>query len=361
MNNISSISSNPPSRPAKEAGPVTALSLSPDHTFIAVGHAQGHIYLYQLNVSSAPSPPPSKTSRSSSFSSSITAGGSFIPTRTALPIQLASALLGKREGHLLGTRILHIGFVGKRHTAIVSGDERGMAFYHSLGRVLGVDSTDVLRVLGSYPTEGPHRSSDATSSPTSTPPKPPPITTLFATAPLPLGPHNSDAYQLSALLTPSKLVIVGLKPSPRTWYRKLRSLGAGLSEGGEEGGLVGGAVWRTGVSSSEKGGVLSVAGGEERDPLLAFWWGNVVRFVGVRVVEVEAGVGGNVGQVGGGGKKGGAAGESVKRVEFLEAGRWEAEGVVRGLEWLSERVSRSLLLSNHSSPSPSDASSWTRR
>lgn len=214
-----------------------------------------------------------------------------------------------------------------------------MAFYHSLGRVLGVDSTDVLRVLGSYPTEGPQRPSNTASDSSSTPSKPPRITTLFATAPLPLGPHASDTYQLSALLTPSKLVVVGLKPSPRTWYRKLRSLGAGLSEGGEEGGLVGGAVWRTGASS-EKGGVIGVGSGEGRDPLLAFWWGNVVRFVGVRVVEVEAGGAGNVDEVGGGGgKKGGAAGESVKRVEFLEAGRWEAEGVVRGLEWLNEPVS----------------------
>jgi hypothetical protein len=60
----------------------------------------------------------------------------------------------------------------------------------------------------------------------------------------------------------------------------------------------------------------------------------------VRVVEVEAGGIGNVVDVGG---KKPVAGEPVKRVEFLEAGRWEAEGTVRGLEWLNEHVSRDSL------------------
>jgi hypothetical protein len=43
-------------------------------------------------------------------------------------------------------------------------------------------------------------------------------------APLPLGtaPHPTDAYNVTALLTAAKLVIVGLKPSPKTWYRKRR-------------------------------------------------------------------------------------------------------------------------------------------
>lgn len=296
---------------------MTALSLSPDHTYLAVGHAQGHIYLYQLNTAPIPPPPPN-SSRSSVGPPLV---GLSTPTRTALPVSLAAAVAGKREGHLSGTRILHIGFVGKRHTAIVSGDERGMAFYHSLGRVLGVDSTDILRVLGSYPDSPPstHNSSDP-STPRSKQSAP---TTLYAASPLPLGPHPSDAYQLSALLTPTKLVIVGLKPSPRTWYRKLRERSILPAE--PDG--LGGAVWRTGH--------------ETRDPLLAYWWGSAVRLIVIKVVEVKAGDS-NSSHVGTGGvaSRGDARGaDLVKRVEFVEGGRWEAEGTIKGVQWLDDRVS----------------------
>jgi hypothetical protein len=43
-------------------------------------------------------------------------------------------------------------------------------------------------------------------------------------AALPLGPASNptDAYQIVALLTPSKLVIVGLRPSAKTWFRRHR-------------------------------------------------------------------------------------------------------------------------------------------
>ncbi|EJD38383.1 hypothetical protein AURDEDRAFT_172626, partial [Auricularia subglabra TFB-10046 SS5] len=42
--------------------------------------------------------------------------------------------------------------------------------------------------------------------------------------PSPVGPapHPVDAYHVIALLTPSKLVLVGLKPPPRTWHRVRR-------------------------------------------------------------------------------------------------------------------------------------------
>jgi vacuolar protein sorting-associated protein 8 len=36
------------------------------------------------------------------------------------------------------------------------------------------------------------------------------------------SPHPTDAFNIIALLTPLKLVIVGLKPSPQRWYRRRR-------------------------------------------------------------------------------------------------------------------------------------------
>jgi len=262
---------------------VTALELTSDHTYIAVGHASGHLYLYHL------------------------ASALSTPARSVAPIPLSAIRSGRKEGHLHGTRILHVGFVGKRHTAIVSGDERGMAFYHSLGRVLGVDSTDVLRILGSYPDPTPP------STPAGRPPKRKAPTTLFAAAPLPLSldaPHPADTFQFSALLTPAKLVIVGLKPSPRTWFRRMRA-----GEGGDGPDRTGSAVWRPAHAGLE--------------PTLAFSWGASVRFVKTaRVVREPDGF-----RAGGPG-----LGTGGTELDFIEDGRWEAKSTVLGMQWQSQTV-----------------------
>ena len=109
-------------------GPVTALALSFDHTFVASGHASGHIQLFDLR-----SPK--------------------VPARVVPPTNLASVASGRQEGHLAGSRIVNVGFLAGRHTALVSADDSGLAFYHSLGKVFFVDATDILRILGKYPDE----------------------------------------------------------------------------------------------------------------------------------------------------------------------------------------------------------------
>jgi len=85
--------------PAELAGPVSALSLSYDHTYIAVGHAHGHISLYDVSRPQA-------------------------PARSVPPTSLPAVASGRREGHIQGAPILSLGFVGARHTAIVSADEK---------------------------------------------------------------------------------------------------------------------------------------------------------------------------------------------------------------------------------------------
>ncbi|KAH9054311.1 Golgi CORVET complex core vacuolar protein 8-domain-containing protein [Lactarius vividus] len=169
----------------KTVGAVTALALSHDHTFVAAGHATGHIQLFDLKKPQVPA--------------------RFVPP-TTLAVE--------------GSRIVNIGFVAGRHTAIVTADQTGLAFYHSLGKALFFDASDVLRILGKYPDEEPvvlgqppfHRRRARRTN------------TILAMAPLPLGtvPHPTDTYNVTALLTAAKLVIVGLKPSPKTWYRKHR-------------------------------------------------------------------------------------------------------------------------------------------
>ncbi|KAJ1304772.1 hypothetical protein OPQ81_005908 [Rhizoctonia solani] len=199
----------PPSTTTMHPGAVTAIALSTDHTYVAVGHTRGHIFLYDLSNPQT-------------------------PARTVEPVTLQSVLAGRKEGHLIDTPVTHVSFVGARHTAIVSADAGGLAFYHSLGKVLFVEASDIVRILGRYPglgetpigpaTEAPLRpntkgkgkaTDNANRARLSTA-----ITIRVASLPLGTTRHPTDEYQIQALITPSKLIVVGFKPSPKTWFRR---------------------------------------------------------------------------------------------------------------------------------------------
>lgn len=280
---------------ATEGGAVTALGISQDHTFIAVGHANGSIQLYSL----------AKPTQ---------------PVRSVPPTTLALVSTGRKEGHLVGSRILHLSFVGERHTAIISSDETGLAFYHSLGKVLMLASTDIIRMLGRYPEDPslsrkPSLDNLTNGNGSSTAKK---SSTIFDMASLPLGPapHPSDSHSLVALITPTKLVIVGLKPSPRTWWRAVPgdSLGS-----------------RSAVLSwypSDLPGTVSAearVGGIGKDPLLAFAWGRRLRLVQVSSEKDAL-------------KK---VGDKTKalNLEFAEIASWETLESILGLQWYNQRVS----------------------
>ena len=258
--------------PSASSGPVTAVTTSPDNTFVAVGHATGNIHLYDLSR-------PAK------------------PARTNVALSVDQVLSGQKEGHLKGSRILHIGFVGARHTSIVSGDEHGRAFWWSLGKVIGVESNDVVRMLGSYP-ERESRQPTVNGSDHSRPSKKP--TTLFAVAPLPLGarPYAGDEFNFTALQTSTKLVIVGMKPTARTWYRKMRT-----DIGGELGGLRGCAQW-------------SIAT-DDGDRRLAYSWGNTLGLLRIKVPPTPTM----------------AKPAKPPPPEFFEGATFEASGPVIALQW----------------------------
>ncbi|KAK4700735.1 vacuolar protein sorting-associated protein 8, partial [Phenoliferia sp. Uapishka_3] len=292
---------------AKEAGAVTAVAISQDHTFVAAGHSLGSIHLYALTKPSQ-------------------------PARSVPPTTLPLILTGRAEGHLSGSRILHLGFVGARHTAIVSSDDTGLAFYHSLGKVLMLASTDIIRLLGRYPDPTSHQPAQSlplplavngVSDPPSSKPKKPSI--ILDMAPLPLGPspHSTDLHSLIALLTPTKLVVVGLKPTPRTWWRATPP-----KEKHGEYSRNGVLAWYPSVPISSE---VSVVGGKPvtevgEDPLLAFAWGRVVRLVKMRRES----------------SKDPAKGEKepvkIMELEFVEVEGWESDGSVLGLQWYSERI-----------------------
>lgn len=307
---VSGIPSAPLADTTVLSGPVTAVTICPDQTWIGVGHASGNIYLYDLSN-------PTK------------------PARPTLAVTLAQVLSGRKEGHLQGSRIIHIGFVGKRHTSIVTADEEGRAFWFSLGRVMGVDSNDVVRMLGSYPErdrERPERpldsprpdgQSSAPSSVRSHPVKK--ATTLFAALPLPHGTatHPTDEFHISALLTPVKLVVVGMKPSAKTWFRKMRD-----TAGGEYGGYLGCAVW---LKSGEV--TPGTPASPPSDPVLAYSWGTSLRFLRVRVSVTQPP------------ERKPNEGKSDKKAapvstpEFIEGRRWEAPNPIQSLHWFDQDVS----------------------
>lgn len=186
---------------AIELGSVTSLAISSDHTTIACGHSQGYIVVWDIRKPAA-------------------------PIRTINPISVNQVIgtlsnpqqsVNRTEGHVKGTSVLHIGFVGVKKSDIVSANDQGMAFYHSLYKIIVVNGVSTTRILGRYQNlslipEIQRAQSVAANArlrlqlPTIIP-KPRRPNTVFAMQPLPLGqiPHPTETFGLVALLTPYKV------------------------------------------------------------------------------------------------------------------------------------------------------------
>ncbi|KAF9510041.1 hypothetical protein BS47DRAFT_1396315 [Hydnum rufescens UP504] len=327
---------------AATSGPVSALALSLDHTFLAVGHVRGHIYLYDL-------------ARPQS------------PARTVLPTDLVSVAAGRKEGHLFGSKIIQLGFVGARHTAIVSADDAGLAFYHSLGKpTTTFQSPGPIISDTPQPPPPPSQPSHATPSSRSSSPIPSrtrrnrKTSTILAMSSLPIASsaHPTDSFNLIALLTPIKLVIVGLKPSPRTWYRRHR--------GGQEGDSNlstwrGNLAWFPSVSTPPPEGAdaLKLLGenpslaqqghkgvvAEVTKPVLAYSWGRTIILLKVRADEAPSPPPRDGGSSSWKIKKANPAatapvGKKQKplhpvKLAFEEAGEWVTRGDILALQWLN--------------------------
>ncbi|KAL5523736.1 hypothetical protein ACEPAG_7909 [Sanghuangporus baumii] len=311
---------------ARYFGAVTALALSHDHTFVAVGHIRGHIQLFDINHPLAPS-------------------------RTVAPTSLAAVRSGRQEGHILGSRIVALGFISGRHTAFVSADDQGLSFYHSLGKVLFMDANDCLRLLGKYPEEEPVMPSQITShrgpvngslTPSANGSATSRVTlqiqrkgaTILSMDPLPLGTaeHPTDKYQLVAMLTPIKLVIVGLKPTPKTWYRRHREIDEGSNVKSRWRGC---SAWFPSVSAT---GDVASATRKNRNkqvnhehlassPLLAYSWGGTL-FI-LRVLESR------ISQTVRNEKTGKMEKLDVGKVNFEEHGLFTLQSDILAIQWLN--------------------------
>ncbi|THU95630.1 hypothetical protein K435DRAFT_723399 [Dendrothele bispora CBS 962.96] len=289
----------------KSVGAVTAVALSHDHTYVASGHSTGHIQLFDLKSPQTPA--------------------RFVP-----PTTLSVVSSGRKEGHLQGSRIVNIGFVAGRHTALVSSDENGLAFYHSLGKVLFVEAPDILRILGKYPLDGPPApSEDSPVTPTLPIFRKRSRYTILAMMPLPLGPasHSTDIYHVVALLTPSKLVVVGLKPTPKTWFKCSRTNNS-PTEPKSKSRWRGTLCWFPSVvSADEKSKGVSDELSKSTCPVLVYSWGQTMHII--RVFETRSL------QHVRNSRTGKTSEVEMGSIAYEDATKWSAEEDILALQWLN--------------------------
>ncbi|KAK0460978.1 Golgi CORVET complex core vacuolar protein 8-domain-containing protein [Desarmillaria tabescens] len=290
----------------KVAGPVTALALSFDHTYVVSGHSSGFVQLYDL-----------KTPNS--------------PVRTVPPTTVAAISTGRKEGHIQGSRIVNVGFVAGRHTAIVTADEHGLAFYHSLGKMLFIEASDILRILGKYQLD-PLPSSNGSPLTSITHRKS--RYSILSMMPLPLGTtsHPTDAYNIVALLTSTKLVIVGLKPTPKTWFKCPRVVEQGdlpRTKPSQKGSL----SWFPSVLPNPSGKVEVVESnpsyhpGPPTNPRLVYSWGRTLYILQVFESKVK--------QTFHSSRSGKTSEVEVGAVDFENLGKWSADDDILAVQWLN--------------------------
>jgi vacuolar protein sorting-associated protein 8 len=224
-----------------EWGSVTALCVSADQSFIGVGYAYGHITTWDLRSPQSPHT-------------------HIRPLKTP---PLVDDSVQQRHGHLEGASVLHLSFMGKRRTALVSGDVRGMAFFHDSKRSFMARTTRTVRLLGRYP--------DGVTK------KKP--TTIFGCSPRSLGTEfeKADELCLVAIMTPYMLAIISALPHPRTHFKVSRDKASMDTMG-----LSGCLSWFPALKSPS--GLASKPAVPSR---LAYCWSNILRIVSVSQVQTR--------------------------------------------------------------------------
>jgi vacuolar protein sorting-associated protein 8 len=262
---------------AVECGAVTSLAISADHTTVAAGHAEGHIFTWEIARSARP----------------------FLHVP---PIDAGLAQARKTDGHVSGVAVLHIGFLGYRRTALVSADDRGMAFSHLATRGMGAVGRTVrtTRVLGRYP--------DIISRGS----KPRKASSVMAFSPLPLGnvEQGTDDLGLVAMMTPYLLVIVSTTPIAQTQHKSARP-----KEVAAHSAMSAALAWFPAIK-------LKGENTEVSKTKLVYCWSNVLTVLDVIVHEPSEP----------------ADKEKPPNLEFKARSRWRGEEAIVAVQWLSRSV-----------------------
>jgi hypothetical protein len=269
-----------PGTKAVECGPVTALALSADHSTVAGGHATGHIFTWELARPAKPF--------------------LHIP-----PMERATLDNRRFDGHISGVAVLHIGFLGTRHTALVSADDGGMAFSHLATRGMGsiARTVKITRILGRYPLSA--KSMERPRKPSS----------VLAFSPLPLGnvEQPTDDMGLTALLTPYLLVIVSTTPLAQTQHKASRP-----KEIAPHSALSGCLAWFPAVKLKNPSGDPDKTVSKTK---LVYCWSNVLTILDVDCIVAPP-----------------TEREKPTELKFRPRSRWKSQEAIVAVQWLSRSV-----------------------
>lgn len=260
---------------AIECGEITSLAVSADFSYIASGHISGHAFTWDL-------------AKPSTYNIHVS------------PISINFVGKPRYDGHLEGTSIIHLSFVGKRHSALVSGDAKGMAFSHNAVRTIVGRSVQTKRIMGRYPQ--PHLTIASKHKPTA----------LLACSPLPLGTvvQPTDEMYLVAIMTPYLLAVVSVLPSLQTEFKTGRP--ASVSN---EMGLSGALAWFPALKST---GSTS-----ETNPRLAYCWSNVLTIMEVIAIK----------------KHENSTSRKDISLSFTSLKRYVGDEAIVSIHWISRQVS----------------------
>ncbi|KAI9681006.1 MAG: Vacuolar protein sorting-associated protein 8 [Trizodia sp. TS-e1964] len=270
-----------PGTKAVESGSITSIAFSADHMVIAGGHQNGNIFTWEVSRSARP----------------------FLAIG---PIEGPQPEARKMDGHTPDAAILHLGFLGTRHTALVSSDNRGMAFSHLATRGLGAVGRAVksTRILGRYPNDVAPSTGKAR--------KP---SAILALSPLPLGnaEQSTDSMGIVAMLTPYLLVIVSTTPVAQTQFKVARP-----KDLVAHGALSGCLAWFPAVKLKAHESIS----GEISKSKLVYCWSNVLTILDISELEPSEPV------------------DSVQppNLEFRPRNRWKADEAIVAVQWLSRSV-----------------------
>ncbi|KAL9611027.1 MAG: hypothetical protein Q9167_004308 [Letrouitia subvulpina] len=264
---------------AVESGAVTSISISADHSTVAGGHKSGTIFTWEF-------------------------------AKPAKPFLEISPIDRRKnhevDGHVHDVEILHVGFLGSRHTALVSADGKGMAFSHLATRGMGSIGRTVktTRILGRYPETTPNPAKQRKPS------------AVLAFSPLPLGnvTHLTDTSGLVAMLTPYLLVIVSTTPIAQTQYKTPRP-----KEVAAHSALTAALAWFPSVKLKKPNSETSETNSRVK---LVYCWSNILTVL--EVVEVEPSS--SSGQ------------EGPPNLQFRPRSRWKAQEAIVAVQWISRSV-----------------------
>lgn len=207
------------------------------------------------------------------------------------------------DGHLPKVPVTHLGFLGTRHTALVSADARGMAFSHLATRGTGALGRTVrtVRILGRYPD---------TPAPTGKPLKP---STVLAFSPLPLGnvDRATDSMGLTAMLTPYLLVIVSTTPVAQTQHKSARP-----KDVAPHSAMSGCLAWFPAVKLKVPD---SATGSTTSKAKLVYCWSNVLTVLDVDEIPSDDK-------------------DKPPTLKFRARSRWKCEEAIVAVQWLSRSV-----------------------